>query len=65
MIGQDIWSGDFYQITNEQNPVYLRALSAFKDGSFEKYGIETADVKKKEETILEKIRKKKANRKNK
>ncbi len=65
MIGQDIWSGGiFYQITNEQNPVYLRALSAFKDGSFEKYGIETADVKKKEETILEKIRKKKANRKN-
>ncbi|MBK9329901.1 MAG: hypothetical protein IPM95_11510 [Sphingobacteriales bacterium] len=65
MIGQNIWSGGiFYQIANEQNPVYLRALSAFKDGSFEKFGIETTDIKKKEQPVLEKMRKMKALRKN-
>ncbi len=65
-IGQDIWSGGiFYQVTNEQNPVYLRALSAFKDSSFQKFGIETVDAKKKEESVIEKMRKNKASRKTK
>ena len=36
----------YYQITNEQNPIYLRALNAFSDGSFKKFKIDTFDDKK-------------------
>jgi hypothetical protein len=41
LIGQNLFTYDvYYEVTNEQNPVYLRALQAFSDGSFVKYGIE-------------------------
>lgn len=47
LIAQNLWNTSaYYQITNEQNPIYLRALSAFTDGSFQKYGIATYDAKK-------------------
>jgi carboxyl-terminal processing protease len=40
LIGQNLFTYDvYYEITNEINPIYLRALLAFSDGSFEKYGI--------------------------
>lgn len=42
LIAQDLFNGSaYYQITNEQNPIYIRALNAFTDGSFQKYGIVT------------------------
>ena len=41
LIAQDLWSvSTYYQITNEQNPIFVRALKAFTDGSFEKFNIE-------------------------
>ena len=44
LIAQDLFNGSaYYQITNEQNPIYIRALKTFTDGSFQKYGIETFD----------------------
>ena len=40
LIGQNLYTYDvYYQITNDLNPIYVRALKAFSDGSFEKYGI--------------------------
>lgn len=40
LIGQDLWnSSAYYQITNIQNPIYIRSLQAFMDDSFKKYGI--------------------------
>lgn len=61
LIAQDLFNGSaYYQITNEQNPIYVRALNAFTDGSFQKYGIavtddksvksKTADAKKEKKT---------------
>ena len=41
----------YYQITNEQNPIYLRALKTFTDGSFQKYGILSSTVSKKLKNI--------------
>ena len=47
LLAQSLWNGSaYYQITNEQNPIYLRALKTFTDGSFQKYGIETFTDKK-------------------
>ena len=40
LIGQNLFSYDVYhEIVNKLNPIYLRALNAFSDGSFVKYGI--------------------------
>jgi carboxyl-terminal processing protease len=36
----------YYQVTNEQNLIFLRALKAFTDGSFKKFKIDTFDDKK-------------------
>ena len=66
LIAQDLFNGSaYYQITNEQNPIYVRALSAFTDGSFQKLGIVTADAKKSEnkKTILNKIKQKRKHKK--
>lgn len=42
LIAQDLWnSSAYFQITNEQNPIYVRALKAFSDGSFDKYNVES------------------------
>ncbi len=47
ILAGDLWNNSaFYQIFNMQNPIYLRAVSAFTDGSFKKYGIETFTPKK-------------------
>ncbi len=68
LIAQDLFNGSaYYQITNEQNPIYVRALSAFTDGSFQKFGIVTVDVKKavtkKTKSILNKIKEKRKHKK--
>jgi carboxyl-terminal processing protease len=61
LIAQDLWNGGiYYQITNEQNPIYIRALNAFSDGSFDKFGVETIEVKKTTTPVLDKVREKKA-----
>lgn len=40
LIGQNLFNYNiYYQITNPQNPIYIKALDAFKDGSFVKFGI--------------------------
>lgn len=40
LIGQDLFNSSVYwQVTNLQNPIYVRALNAFTDGSFQKYKI--------------------------
>jgi carboxyl-terminal processing protease len=40
LIGQNLFNYNiYYQITNPQNPIYIKALNAFKDGSFVKFGI--------------------------
>lgn len=47
LLAQSLWnSSAYFQISNEQNPIYIRALNAFTDGSFQKYGIETFPDKK-------------------
>ena len=47
LLAQSLWnSSAYFQISNEQNPIYIRALNAFSDGSFQKYGIETFPDKK-------------------
>lgn len=59
-------SSAYYQITNEQNPIYVRALNAFSDGSFQKYGIETfADKKEEKIKPLEKLKQKRTDKKKK
>ncbi|MCC6582440.1 MAG: S41 family peptidase [Chitinophagales bacterium] len=68
LLAQSLWNTSaYYQITNEQNPIYLRALNAFTDGSFQKFGIETfsdkKDDKKKSQPVLEKLKQKKKNKK--
>jgi carboxyl-terminal processing protease len=68
LLAQSLWNTSaYYQITNEQNPIYLRALKTFTDGSFQKYGIETfsdkKDDKKKAQPVLEKLKQKKKNKK--
>ncbi len=51
LLAQNLWnSSAYYQVTNEQNLIYLRALATFTDGSFQKFGIPTFEVVKKETT---------------
>ncbi|MEZ5053428.1 MAG: S41 family peptidase [Chitinophagales bacterium] len=51
LLAQNLWnSSAYYQVTNEQNLIYLRALAAFTDGSFQKFGIPTFQAVKKETT---------------
>ncbi len=68
LIGQDLFNSSVYwQVTNLQNPIYVRALNAFTDGSFQKYKItvEKADKRnssKKTGKLIQKRKdKKKAN----
>lgn len=64
LIAQDLWSGGiYYQITNEQNPIYIRALNAFTDGSFEKFGIGSIEGRKSSSPALERLKDKQANKK--
>jgi carboxyl-terminal processing protease len=56
LIGQDLWnSSAYYQITNIQNPIFVRALQTFSDGSFQKYSIvsvnEEQQVQKKKKPL--------------
>lgn len=40
LIGQNLFTYDVYhEVVNALNPIYLRALNAFSDGSFARYGI--------------------------
>ncbi|HQV77171.1 MAG TPA: S41 family peptidase [Chitinophagales bacterium] len=40
LLAQNLWnSSAFYQVTNEQNPIFIRALNAFTDDSFKHYNI--------------------------
>lgn len=68
MIAQDLFnSSAYYQVTNIQNPIYVRALNAFTDGSFQKFGIQqdaTASIKTKKK-LKEKIQAKKSAKKDK
>ena len=58
LIAQDLFnSSAYYQVTNMQNPIYIRALNAFTDGSFQKFGI------KYENTTIPKIKKTKKQKK--
>ncbi|MFN8296002.1 MAG: S41 family peptidase [Chitinophagales bacterium] len=67
LLAQSLWnSSAYYQISNEQNLIYLRALSAFTDGSFQKYGIETFSDKKEEKLKpTEKLKQKRVDKKKK
>lgn len=48
LLAQNLWnSSAYYEIANEQNPIYIRALQAFTDDSFKKYGIEKVEEKTK------------------
>jgi hypothetical protein len=54
----------YWQVTNLQNPIYLRALNAFTDGSFQKYKIVEEKTEKKKPTkktgkLMQKIKDKK------
>ncbi|MFN8282951.1 MAG: S41 family peptidase [Chitinophagales bacterium] len=68
LIAQDLFnSSAYYQVTNIQNPIYVRALNAFTDGSFQKFGIQqdaTASIKTKKK-LKEKIQAKKSAKKDK
>ncbi len=45
LIAQDLFnSSAYYQVTNVQNPIYIRALNAFTDGSFQRFGIKQEDA---------------------
>lgn len=45
LLGQDLFNSSVYwQIANLQNPIYVRALNAFSDGSFQKFNISTNSV---------------------
>ncbi|MDB5227604.1 MAG: carboxy-terminal processing protease precursor [Bacteroidota bacterium] len=45
LIAQDLWNASaYYQVTNEQNPIYVRAMKSFYDGSFQKFNIQTASL---------------------
>jgi carboxyl-terminal processing protease len=67
LLAQSLWnSSAYYQISNDQNLIYLRALSAFTDGSFQKYGIETfSDKKEEKQKPTEKLKQKRADKKKK
>lgn len=67
LLAQSLWnSSAYYQISNEQNLIYQRALSAFTDGSFQKYGIETFSDKKEEKLKpTEKLKQKRLDKKKK
>jgi carboxyl-terminal processing protease len=68
LIAQDLFnSSAYYQVTNVQNPIYVRALNAFTDGSFQKYGItqSTASTTKNKKTLKEKMQAKKDEKLNK
>lgn len=52
----------YYQVTNEQNLIFLRALKAFTDGSFKKFKIDTFDDKKGKVTPKSTIKEDKKNR---
>lgn len=67
LLAQSLWnSSAYYQISNEQNLIYQRALSAFTDGSFQKYGIETFSDKKEEKLKpTEKLKQKRVDKKKK
>ena len=67
LLAQSLWnSSAYYQISNEQNLIYQRALSAFTDGSFQKYGIETfSDKKEEKQKPTEKLKQKRADKKKK
>ena len=63
LIAQNLFNTNaYYQITNEQNPIYIRALRAFSDGSFNKYNIEEEKkqpvVKKKKKIIQRSVKNK-------
>lgn len=48
LLAQNLWnSSAYYQIANEQNPIFIKALQAFTDDSFKKYGIEKVEDKNK------------------
>jgi carboxyl-terminal processing protease len=60
LIAQDLFNGSaYYQITNEQNPIYVRALNAFSDGSFQKFGIIANDDKSTKNSVTNKKKEKK------
>lgn len=64
LIAQDLFNGSaYYQITNEQNAIYVRALKAFTDGSFQKFGIATNSEKSVEKKSDKKKKEKKAKKK--
>lgn len=66
LIAQDLFNGSaYYQITNEQNPIYVRALNAFTDGSFQKYGIAVTDDKSVKSKTAEAKKEKKTKKKEK
>jgi carboxyl-terminal processing protease len=46
LIAQDLFnSSAYYQVVNEQNTIYIKALNAFTDGSFQKFGIQQLNAK--------------------
>ncbi len=58
LIGQNLFTYDiYYEVTNELNPVYIRALEAFTDGSFEKYGIKQDASQKPKKGNIKKVSK--------
>ena len=64
LLAQNLWnSSAYYQVTNIQNPIYIRALHAFTDGSFQKYGIATATPIKIKKTTKKYKKKKYSNNK--
>lgn len=64
LIAQDLFNGSaYYQITNEQNPIYIRALNAFSDGSFQKFGIVANDDKSLKNKVSNNKKEKKSKKK--
>lgn len=61
LIAQNLFNTNaYYIVTNEQNPIYIKALKAFSDGSFEQNKIETLKADKKDtKRTLTKTKKKK------
>ncbi|MCB0506906.1 MAG: PDZ domain-containing protein [Bacteroidetes bacterium] len=46
ILAQNLWnSSAYYQVTNPLNPIFVRALQAFTDGSFKEHNIETFEQK--------------------
>lgn len=64
LIAQDLFNGSaYYQITNEQNPIYVRALQTFTDGSFQKFGIKSNATSSKTTSIVDRKNKKRLKKK--